>query len=644
MGERSTLQVVILLDAQGLTASRPGKPLFDDLSLTIRTGDRLAVVGINGSGKSTLLAQLAGWIAPEAGTIRRGRSARVVVLDQQAVLAAGTSDVVPTVLDAAGGGWQAEAVLERIGLGGIGDRPVDGLSGGQAKRVALARALVDVGEPGHDDESVILILDEPTNHLDVDAIAWLEERLAAHRGALVMVSHDRHLLDRVTTRILEIDRGGTYLHDGGYDSYLQAQVDRAAQADQAEAVRQNLARRELAWLRRGAKARTSKSKARIDAAHELIDRRPLAAARPASLDLGDAMRVESGGARGGQAGYTAAAKLARSGTPRLGDLVIDVNDVGHRFADSAWLFRHATFSIGPGDRLGVLGPNGSGKTTLTEIIAGAISPVEGSVTVGPTVVMGVHRQNGPALDPAMTVRQAVAGPGRVPDHHDALLMEQFWFGTDAQYAPIALLSGGERRRLQLLLTLAKRPNVLILDEPTNDLDLDTLRVLEDYLVDWPGAMILVSHDRTFLERTVTEVIKIEDAEVSRVPGGYQAWEDSRVKARTENRRGTTASTVIAHGDAPTSEPAAQTSGNAGAPPMAKKRSASTLRFLLKDVERDQRRLERRREALTTQVQDPSVIADYEALTTAGRELAQVEAELARVEHAWLELTLESESL
>jgi ATP-binding cassette subfamily F protein uup len=270
---------VILLDAAGLAASRPGRPLFAAVSVTVGTGDRLAVVGLNGCGKSTLLRQLAGIDAPEAGVVRRGRDAQVVVLDQDATLQGGT------VADAAGGGWEAAAVLDRLGLGDRLDASTASLTRGEAKRVALARALVEGGAAGQSSDHVVLILDEPTNHLDIDAIAWLEERLAAHKGALILVTHDRHVLDRVTTRILELDRGRSYVHEGGYSAYLDARAARDERSEKAEEVRRNLARAELAWLRRGAPARTSKPKDRIEAATALVDGRPEAPARRGDLDL-----------------------------------------------------------------------------------------------------------------------------------------------------------------------------------------------------------------------------------------------------------------------------------------------------------------------------------------------------------------------
>ncbi len=287
---------MILVDLTRVGARRPDRPLFEDLSLTVQTGDRLGVVGRNGTGKSTLLRLLAGADRPEEGTVRRGRDVRVGFLAQRPVLPAGD------VRAAVGAHWEAAAILERLGMGGLVDADVATLSGGQAKRVALAQVLVD--------EVDLLVLDEPTNHLDIDAIAWLEDRLARFRGGLVVVTHDRHVLDRVSTRILELDRGQGYVHDGGYSAYLAAAAERAEQEVTAETVRRNLARAELAWLRRGAPARTRKPKARIAAATAIVEGRAPAADRAGDLDL----------AGGGQWGAT----------PRLGDKVIELHGVGHR--------------------------------------------------------------------------------------------------------------------------------------------------------------------------------------------------------------------------------------------------------------------------------------------------------------------------
>ncbi len=330
------------------------------------------------------------------------------------------------------------------------------------------------------------------------------------------------------------------------------------------------------------------------------------------------------------------------GTPRLGDKVIELSEVGHRYGSGAWLFRGVDLSLDPRERLGVVGPNGAGKSTLLDVLAGSLQPVEGTVTRGTTVRLSVFDQQGARLDPHQRVRDAVAGPARQPDWQDARLLERFWFDTDAQFAPIALLSGGERRRLQLLLALAEQPNVLLLDEPTNDLDLDTLRSLEDFLDDWPGALVVVSHDRAFLERTVADVLVIDEQHPGRrVPGGFGAWEAER---RRRRRPGTTAATAGA-GRAPAStSDARKRPPSAAATPEPRTRSASTIRHQLKEAERQLKRAEADRDrlaaALAEAVGGPGE-PDHQRLGRAGEELAQAESRLAEVEDRWLSLAEES---
>ncbi len=599
---------MILLDATDLSASRPGRQLFSDVSLTLSTGDRLGLVGINGTGKSTLLRVLAGKAEPEAGTLRPGRGARVVMLDQADDLPAGTVRQAVAPGSHPEREWEVDAILSRLGIGDLVDAPTDRLSGGQAKRVALARALVEVGPGGGpDDDAVLLILDEPTNHLDIDAIAWLEDRLASHRGGLILVTHDRHVLDRLTNRILELDRGKHFTHDGGYSSYLEARFEREAQAATAEQVRKNLAKKELAWLRRGAPARTSKPKAHIRSATAIVNARAEAPARRGELPL-------------------------HTETPRLGDQVIELHGVGHRWgADEPWLFRGVDLMLDPRERLGVVGPNGAGKSTLLHVMAGRIAPAEGRVVTGSTVELAVWDQRGADLDPAMRVRDAVAGPARKADWSDASLLERFWFDGDAQWAPIGTLSGGERRRLQLLLTLAQRPNVLLLDEPTNDLDLESLRALEDFLDDWPGALVVVSHDRAFLERTVADVVVIDEThDVERLPGGYATWEQSR---RHQPRAASAAAAPKA------AKPKAARAG--GGTPAVKTRTPSTLNRLMRDAEKEMRKLERQRERLAEQLAEVDG-ADHVRLAEVGQELAAADAALADVEERWLALGEELE--
>ena len=603
----------ILVDLERVSARRPDRALFESLSLTVSAGDRLGVVGINGTGKSTLLRVLAGAAEPESGVVRRGRGVRVGFLDQQPVLPPGS------VRAAVGEGWEAAEILERLGMGGLADADVATLSGGQGKRVALARVLVS--------EVDLLILDEPTNHLDIDAIAWLEARLARFRGGLVLVTHDRHVLDRVTTRMLEIDRGRAYVHEGGYASYLDARAVRVEQEAGTEAVRRNLARAELAWLRRGAPARTRKPKARIAAAKAIVEGG--ASGTTAPIDLGP------GGPTGWTGGGGAGAKPTP--TPRLGDKVITLHGGGHHFGEGGdgggpWLFRNLDVDLEPGGRLAIVGPNGSGKTTLLDILAGRLAPTEGRVETAGTVVLSYYDQTGRDLDPGQRVREAVAGKAAQPGWEQVRLMERFRFDSDLQWATIGTLSGGERRRLQLLLALTSFPNVLLLDEPTNDLDLDTLRALEDFLETWPGSLVIVSHDRALLERTAEEALVLDGhGGAAHAPGGYAQWEEARrrnaEKTDTRPAARSTPSVGKKAGAAP------------GAAPAAKKpRSPSTLRRLIGLAEAEMERAAAERDALLAELSAAG--SDHVALARIAETLAAAEARLSAAEERWLDLSEE----
>jgi ATP-binding cassette subfamily F protein uup len=572
----------VLVGLQRVGFREPDRPLFRDLSVTISDHDRLGVVGINGTGKSTLLRIIANRLEPDEGTIHRGRSVRIEFLEQRPHFSGGT------VRAAIGEGWESAATLDRLGVTPQLDRDVRSLSGGQAKRVALARTLSAPSE--------LLILDEPTNHLDLAGVAWLEKWLLSYHGALVIVSHDRFLLDRLTTRMLELDRGSSYVHEGGYGSYLESKAEREDQAVVAESTRRNLARTELAWLRRGAKARSRKPQARIDAATRLIEQRAPVAARPTDLELEVTI-------------------------PRLGDTVIELTNVDVTYDDAPPTLRHVNLLIGPGDRWGILGPNGSGKSTLLDIFAKKQLPTAGRVKVGHTVVIGYYDQHGESLDLDASVQDVVAGPNRTAGSPaDVALMKRFWFTGNLPLARVRDLSGGERRRLQLLAVLAAQPNVLLLDEPTNDLDLDTLRILEDFLDGWPGTLIVVSHDRTFLARTIDTALAIDDdGSLSQVPGSLDAWVAHQQDASRKKPVVTTARKPAVGG--------------------TKSSDNTTINQQLREIDKQIAKLQRQLDKLNA---DLLATQDHIELTKLGREFTIVRSELAHAEELWLTLVDEAE--
>ena len=601
---------MILIDAQGLKASRPNRPLFDNISLTLSDGDRIGVVGLNGCGKSTLLRILSGDYAPDSGVVRYGRGARIGILAQQPALPSGS------VRDAVSADWRGEAMLDRLGMSGLIDAQTNELSGGQQKRVALAKLLVS--------EWDALILDEPTNHLDLDAIAYLEEWLANFRGGLILVTHDRHVLDRVTTKVLEIDRGKAYLHmpaqrsDGsGYAAYLAARIEREEQAVTTEQKRKNLARTELAWLRRGAPARTTKPKARIAAATELVNRRPEAAARSGEigLSLGNQRLGSKGVELHGVAFSWPTARPNAGANGDAGALVLNAFD----------------HELEPGDRLGIVGPNGAGKSTLLDLISGRLKPTHGHLDIGSTVKIGYYDQLGRELNVNQRVREAVAGDKGQPSIEDNQLMRQFWFDGDTQHAPISTLSGGERRRLQLLLTLIEQPNVLLLDEPTNDLDLDTLRALEDYLDEWPGIVVVVSHDRVFLDRTVVDVLALDGVGgAAVVRGGVAGWLKQRKSAPTEQMSGAQRGKLISTPDVAAAELKQKSKST---------KSPSTLRRLLAQSETTLAKATAELEKLTAQMSAAG--SDHVKLAKISEELTKAQAKVNSAEETWLALAAEA---
>ncbi|MEM8619712.1 MAG: ABC-F family ATP-binding cassette domain-containing protein [Actinomycetota bacterium] len=592
---------MICVDLAGVGAAQPDKILFEGLDLTIASGDRVAIAGINGSGKTTLLNICTGALVPDEGTVRFGRDVRTAVLAQEPALPAGPVGAT------FGDRWEVAAAATVLGVADLVDRPTDQLSGGQAKRVALASVLAD-DEYGEVD---LLVLDEPTNHLDLEAIEWLERRLTAMRAAVLLITHDRHLLDHLTARdggrVVELDRGRAFVHRAApgrsaYATYLDGRAERMAREQQAEATRRNLARRELAWLRRGAPARSSKPKSRLLGAAAILeggDRRDDVRSEP--LDFA-------------------------AGTYRLGNQVIELDGVSIGFpGEPVPLLADLDLVIEPGARLAVVGPNGAGKSTLLDVLADRRQPLAGTVRRGSTVVTGVADQHADSLDPDAIVRELVAGPHGQPDHRHRALLERFWFDTPAQYAPVRMLSGGERRRLQLVMVLAAEPNVLLLDEPTNDLDLDTLRALEDFLDDWPGALVVASHDRTFLDRVADHVLAVEpptsaglSGRVRRVPGGVGGWlaERAAVAPSAPRSVGTTAA------------PRRDWKQRSGGP------SPSTLRRRLREVEKTMSAAQRKVSALTDELAGTT---EHQHLARLGDQLSAAQGELDAAESEWLEL-------
>ena len=489
-------------------------------------------------------------------------------------------------------------MLDHLGMAELADADTGRLSGGQAKRVALARTLVA--------DSDLLVLDEPTNHLDIDAIAWLEERLAAYRGGLLLVTHDRHLLDRVTTRVLELDRGRGYVHDGGYDVYLEGRAEREEQAAATESTRRILARKELAWLRRGAPARTRKPKARIESATAIVESRAEPAARQGIPDLW-------------------------FGTPRLGDKVVELHDVAFAHPGADPLFDGVELLLDPRERLGLVGPNGVGKSTLLDLIAGRREPTEGEVDTGPTVRMGYYDQVGVTLDPSQRVRDAVTGGHRQPDWQDAALLESFWFDTDAQWAPIGLLSGGERRRLQLLLVLAdqaQRAPARRAHQRSRHRHPARPRGVPRRLARRPrGGQPRPGLPRTHRHR--------RDGDGRRAPPGPATRGVRGVGGRPPGEPGQ--GSGHQH-PLPTSAETGPDEGQAPArhkPPRRRTpsapRSPSTLRRLMKDADKEVVRLGRRRVVLEEALAEKAATADHTELTALGAELAQLVASLEAAE-------------
>jgi ABC transport system ATP-binding/permease protein len=594
-----------LVNLEGVRKGYGTRTLLDGVSLGLGEGDRVGVVGRNGGGKSTLLRMLARQEPPDEGRVTHSGGLRVATVAQREEL-----DPTTTVRDLVVGGgpahaWASDAGVREVlgglfgstGAGGALDamleRSAGQLSGGERRRVSLAQALI--GQ--HD----LLVLDEPTNHLDVDGIYWLAEHLAARREALVVVTHDRWFLDEVCTATWEVANGDVHAYEGGYSAYVLARAERERMQAASDARRANLLRKELAWLRRGPPARTSKPRFRIDAANALIAEEP-----PPRDGL----------------------ELMRFASKRLGKTVYDAKDVTVELAGRV-LLDDVTWQVGPGDRIGIVGANGSGKTTLLRLLTGSLEPSRGKVTRGVTVHAAYLSQDVVELSPTLRVLEAVQQVRQVLDLGKGRtitatqLCERFGFVGNAQWTPVGELSGGERRRLQLLRLLMDEPNVLVLDEPTNDLDIDTLTALEDLLDGWPGTLLVVSHDRYFVERVCDrEVALLGDGRLRDLPGGVEEYLKLR-RAQPAQQQLPAASTARGEDDPPES----------GVLP-----DAAATRTARKELARLERTMEKLRDQEVRLHADLAAAAtDHEKVLALDASLRDLHGERAVLEHRWLEL-------
>ena len=584
-----------LVNLAGVAKGYAARTVLRDVTLGVAAGDRIGVVGRNGEGKSTLLRLIAGLEEPDAGAVTRSGGVGAALLGQGDDLDSSRTVGEELVGDRAEHEWAGDpafrAVLDGL-LGGVGlarlpqgmATPLAPLSGGERRRIALARLLLDGPE--------LLLLDEPTNHLDVEGVDWLARHLAARRGSLLVVTHDRWFLDAVCTTTWEVADGDVHRYDGGYAAYVLARAERERVAAVREERRQQLLRKELAWLRRGPPARTSKPRFRIEAANALI------ADEPAARDR---------------------AELLRFAAARLGDKVLEAEDVSLAYGPHVVL-REVTWRLGPGDRVALVGVNGSGKSSLIKLLAGELEPADGRIDRGATVRLAHLSQDTAeipgeqrVLESLESVRAVATLSGGV-QITAGLLCDRFGFRGDRARTLVRDLSGGERRRLQLMRLLMAEPNVLLLDEPTNDLDIDTLTALEDLLDGWPGTLVVVSHDRYFVERVCDNVYALDDdGAIRHLPGGIEQYVADR-RARAE-------------APAPVAAPRDRAAPAPGA----------VVRAARKEVARVERALERLGER-ETELQEAMAAAatDHVRLRELQDALETLRAERDRLEASWLE--------
>ena len=588
--------VAHLLGAEAVHLEYPNQVVFETMTVGVSDGDRVGIVGRNGDGKASLLDLLSGQVRPDSGRVTRRSGLHVGALSQADILDSGSAVGWTLVGDRPEHEWAGDPRIRDV-VGGLvadisWDATVGTLSGGQRRRVQLAALLVGDWD--------VIALDEPTNHLDIEGITWLaahlRQRWARNTGGLLLVTHDRWFLDEVATMTWEVHDGIVEPFEGGYAAYVLQRVERDRQAAAVEAKRQNLMRKELAWLRRGPPARTSKPKFRIDAANQLIaDVPPL----------------------------RNTVELAKLATARLGKDVVDLLDVSVAF-DGRPVLRDVEWRIGPGERSGIVGANGAGKSTLLGLITGAVAPDSGKVKRGKTVRMAILDQPGDELTPLTGERVAdVLGRLRSGYHVDgrdvtpAQLLERLGFAGDQLSARVGELSGGQRRRLQLMLTLLAEPNVLLLDEPTNDVDTDMLTATEDLLDSWPGTLIVVSHDRYLLERVTDQQYAILDGRLRHLPGGV----DEYLRLATE-----------------TTAERASTPVPSAAEPQAI--SGAELRAAQKEIAAIDRRLARLADQIAAKHEELAEHdqSDHVGITRLTQELRELEEDVAGLENRWLELS------
>ena len=491
-----------LVTIEHLTKSYTERLLFDDTSFSINEGEKIGLIGVNGTGKSTLLKIVAGLEDADSGSVVRGRSLYIRFLSQIPEFAEGDTVLESVMRENAGETHYssademqatAKSMLNKLGITEH-DALTSTLSGGQRKRVALASVLMSTAD--------LLILDEPTNHLDSGMADWLEEYLKAFRGALLMITHDRYFLDSVVGRIVELDKGKLYSYQANYEGFLALKAERMEMAEASERKRQTILRNEIAWMQRGARARSTKQKAHIQRYEELRDQKGPEYDRNVELE---------------------------SIASRLGRTTVEVKDLCKAYGDKV-LMKDFTYIFLKNDRVGIIGPNGSGKSTLMKMLAGWVEPDSGTIQIGQTVKMGYFSQENEAMDESLKVIDYIKNAAEYVKTKDgsisaSQMLERFLFPSGMQYTAIGRLSGGERRRLYLLRILMEAPNVILLDEPTNDLDIQTLTILEDYLDTFPGIVIAVSHDRYFLDRVVNRIFAFEgQGKVSQYEGGFTDYQ------------------------------------------------------------------------------------------------------------------------